>query len=541
MDTLVIVRGPQTGRKFPLTNDRIVLGRQTDSAVCLESQAVSRHHAQVLRIGADYFVEDLGSSNGTYVNGKRISGRVPLIAGDQFELGPYTLALRPAEAPPASDSELIVREQVSATATNTNLFGQDAAHKLQVVLEIAQHLGRTLDFDTLLGKLLDYLLHLFPQADRGMVLLTEGDHLRVQAQRSRRAEDPTAFSYSRTVVKRALDEGIGLLSEDVRSDSRFQASSTITGLKLRSVMCVPLIGSDQRRLGVIQLDHARQSMPFRTEELQLFTAISLQVATVLENAALHFELLREERFRRELALAHDIQQGFLPTEFPQPKDVGYELFARVVPARLVSGDLYDFVQLPDKHLAFFVGDVSGKGMPAALFMVAVRTLCRHLAAECPSPSETLRKLNADIAADNKSAMFVTLAHGIYDPASGETVLASAGHPKPLLRHADGNVEEVPLKNGMLLGCEGVNLNLADYRLVLQPGETLILYTDGFTEARAPDRKAMFDLERLMEALGGPRTALPLRACADYVQGAVERFTDSAELQDDLTILLLRRL
>jgi serine phosphatase RsbU (regulator of sigma subunit) len=541
MYNLVIVRGPHAGRKFALEAERTVLGRQSDSTICLESQAVSRHHAHLLRVGDGYVVEDLGSSNGTFVNGKRVTGRVPLTEQDRLELGPYTLSLRPSAPTPTGEDDYVIRESVSLATTNQSLYGQDAGHKLQVVLDIAQHLGRTLDLDTLLGKLLDYLLRLFPQADRGMVLLTEGDHLRVQAQRSRRAEDPTAYSYSRTIVRHALDQGVGLLSEDVRSDARFQSSQTLSALNLRSVMCVPLIGSDKRRLGAIQLDHAHKGQPFRSEELQLFTAISLQVALVLENAALHAEVLREERLRQELVLAHEIQQGFLTTEFPRPKNVGYELFARVEPARQVSGDLYDFVLLPDGRLAFFVGDVSGKGMPAALFMVAVRTLCRHLAAESDSPAETLRRLNAAIAADNPSAMFVTLAHGLYNPTSGETVLASGGHPKPLLRHADGRVEEVAVTNGMILGCEGVNLRLSDHRLTLEPGDTLALYTDGYTEARAPDKKTMFELPRLMDAFGGPRTALPLKECADEVHAAVERFTGSEELQDDLTLLLLRRL
>src|SRR5437868_14036039 len=148
MDTLVIVRGPQTGRKFSLDTDRTVLGRQSDSTICLESQAVSRHHAHVLRVGDAYFVEDLGSSNGTFVNGKRIAGRVSFTEQDQLELGPYALVLRPVQPAPTTETDFVIREQVSLAPTNVSLYGQDASHKLQVVLEIAQHLGRTLDLET---------------------------------------------------------------------------------------------------------------------------------------------------------------------------------------------------------------------------------------------------------------------------------------------------------------------------------------------------------------------------------------------------------
>src|SRR5262249_49708080 len=151
----------------------------------------------------------------------------------------------------------------------------------------------------------------------------------------------------------------------------------------------------------------------RLEDLHLLTTVSLQVTVVLENAYLHAELMREERLHQELAMAREIQQGFLPSEFDDFKTAGFEMFARVDPEREVCGDQYDFFRLADDRLAFFVGDVSGKGMPAALFMIAVRTLSRHLAASGLSPAETLARLNTALAADNPSAMFVTLAHGIY--------------------------------------------------------------------------------------------------------------------------------
>jgi serine phosphatase RsbU (regulator of sigma subunit) len=542
MDTLVILQGPQPGRQFLLKSDRTILGRQSDCGICLESQAVSRQHAQVLRDNSAYFVEDLGSSNGTYLNGRRLvpHTRVPLTEEDRLELGPYLFGLRPGSRTGQTDPELIIREQVSVALTNQSLYGKNPAHQLQMVLEIAQNLGRTLDMDALLGKLLDQLLRLFPQADRGIVLLKEGDHLTVRAQRSCRAEDPSSRPYSRTIVQRALDDGIGILSEDLRADERFQATATISSLNVRSLLCVPLIGSDKQRLGAIQLDHARQTAPFTMDDLQMLTAVSLQVGLVLENAALHTEVLREERLRQELEMAHDIQQSFLPTEFPDPEKVGFELFARVTPARQVSGDLYDFLTLKDGRLAFFVGDVSGKGMPASLFMVAVRTLSRHLAADGASPADTLARLNTALAADNTSGLFVTLVHGIYQPTTGEVVLASGGHPLPLLRRADGQAEEASIKTGMLLGFAPVDPGLSDGRLTLAPGETLILYTDGYVEGRAPDRKTMFGVDRLREALGGPRTPMSLKACADHAAVAVERFTMSKELQDDLTLFLLRR-
>src|SRR5207249_932024 len=149
-------------------------------------------------------------------------------------------------------------------------------------------------------------------------------------------------------------------------------------------------------------------------------------------------------------------------------------------------------------------------------------------------------LNTALSADNPSGMFVTLAHGVFDPATGEVVLASGGHPPPLLRHADGRVEEIPLNTGRLLGFEEGPLFLTDLRLTLTPGQMLVFYTDGVTEAREPTGKIMFGLERLKRVICGFDNAMPLEACADKTRTTVEEFTHSKELQDDVTMLLLRR-
>lgn len=540
MAELVAIKGPHAGQRFALAGDSALIGRQPDVDVYLDSLAVSRQHARVFRENGSYFIEDVGSSNGTFVNGSRLTTRSPLTERDVVQIGPYVLGLR--GNPPASegDTDHLIRSRVEALPSNHTLFATNAAYKLQVVLEIAQHLGHTLDTDALLNKLLEQLFRLFPQADRGMVLMCGRDHFVVRAQRTRQKGERGDYPYSRTLVRRALDDGVGLLSENVGDDSQLVMSATLLSLKLRSFLCVPLIGWEGKRLGIIQLDCLRQGQAFRHEDLELLTAIGLQVAVVLENVSLHAERLREERLRQELLMARDIQQAFLPTDFAVLGLDGAELFARVHPAREVSGDLYDFFPLPDGRLAFFLGDVSGKGMPAALFMIAVRTLARHLAPSASGPAELLQRLNTALADDNPTALFVTLAHGVYDGRDGSVTLATGGHPPPLLRRADGRVEEFPLRPGMMLGSTPVYPTLPDSRVVLQPGETLILYTDGFTEAFAPDGRTMFGRDRLADVLGGAPTELPLERWAEEASAAVQRFTGQDELQDDQTLLLLRR-
>jgi sigma-B regulation protein RsbU (phosphoserine phosphatase) len=542
MAILLIVQGPDAGRKYSLEAPLTVLGRQADSAICLPAKAVSRQHAQIISSGEAFQIEDLDSSNGTFLNGNRLSPNtpMPLTERDTLEVGPYTFGLRPAPTPAITEHNLIIREKVNAVSINQSVYGPDPAQKLQTVLDISQNLSRTLEIEPLVDKLLEQLMRLFPQADRGMVLLGEPDHLVVRGQRCRHQEDATAHPYSRTIVKKALEEGIGILSDDVRGDARFKGSATITSLEIRSLLCVPLVGPDQKRLGVLQLDRTRSGRAFKMDDLQLLTTIGHQVAIVLDNAALHQEVLQEQRFKQELALAREIQQGYLPTEFNDFRKDGLEVFACVHPARQVSGDLYDLMAGRDGRLAFFVGDVSGKGMPAALFMVAVHTLGRHLAADGGSPSETLARLNKALAADNPSGMFVTLAHGLYEPKTGEVVLASGGHPLPLLRRADGRIEEMTHRTGRLLGYDEGELHLTDAHLQLEPGDLLLFYTDGFTEAREPVKRQMFGVERLKEVVSKFEPSVSLPTCAKRAKAVVDQYTGEPELQDDLTLLLLRR-
>ncbi len=539
MIALVATKGPNAGRRFPLDGDGTLIGRQPDVAVYLDSLSVSRNHARVFSQHGAYFIEDLDSSNGTYLNGVRLKGRAPLTEHDELRIGPYTFHLNAEQPTPTATSDPVIRVSVNASASNQTLFSHNPAYKLQVVLAIAQDLGRALELDPVLGRLLDHLLRLFPQADRGMAVLCDGDRLVVRAQRTRHGGGQTDYPFSRSVVRRALEEGVGLLSEDVGGDRKIQLTATLVSLNLRSFLCVPLIGWEGRRYGVVQLDCLRQGHSFKADDLELLTAVCLQASVVVENAALHAEHLREAQLRQELLFAREIQQAFLPTEFDVLGAGGPEVFARVQPAREVSGDLYDFFPLPDGRLAFFLGDVSGKGMPAALFMIAVRTLIRNLAPSTSGPAELLGRLNAALCADNPTNLYVTLAHGVYDPRDGGVVLALGGHPAPLLRRADGRVEPVNARPGLMIGCAPVAPVYVDKALTLAPGETLILYTDGYTEAFTADRE-MFGVEGLCAALGGPRTAMPLRQCAEEVAAAVARFTGSAELQDDQTLFLLRR-
>jgi serine phosphatase RsbU (regulator of sigma subunit) len=513
-----------------------VIGRTPDTTIQLASNAVSRRHAQLVRKGETWTVEDLGSANGTFHNGRRLQGGQSLADGDEVRICEFVLLFRagPDEERPAPQ----ILERVQAEPTNAALFAENPQQKLQTLLLLAQSLGQTSAVTPLLDKLLEHLLQLFPLADRGLAVMCEGSKLIVRAQRTRRQGDAD-FSFSRTVLRQALDSGAALLSEDVQR-RRFAASSTLSDVEAASLMCVPLLGHDGSRLGAVQLDCTGSGEAFTGEHLRLLTTVCLLAAVALENVALQAVRLREEGLRRELAMGREIQLGFLPTEFAAPPGAGWELHADLQPAKEVSGDLYDFFPLADGRLAFLVGDVSDKGIPAAMFMVKAQTMVRHLAPLSAGPADTLARLNAALTVNNPSSMFLTLAHGIFDSQTGEVVLASCGHPRPLLRKPDGSADEVAMPVGRLLGCFDADPGAADVRFVLRPGQTLVLFSDGYTEAAAPGTRKMLGLEPLKEWLGGPRATLPLAACAEYVAREVRRFIGGGELQDDLTILLLRR-
>lgn len=538
MASLLTVKGPNPGRRYPLDGAATIVGRQPDAGVYLESLAVSRQHARLTSERGSYFVEDLGSSNGTYVNGHRIAGRVQVTDRDSIQIGPYELSLTLDPDSTPSDPNQVIRARIDAQLSNHTLFNQNPAHKLQVVLQIAQDLGNVLDLDPLLGRLLEHLLKLFPQADRGMVVLCEKDRLVARAQRSRVPGD-TEFAFSRTLVRKALDEGAGILSEDGRGDRKVALTETLVSLNLRSFLCVPLLGRDRKPLGAIQLDCLRHAQSFKPEDLEMLAALSLQASAVLQNAAYHAQSLREARLRQEIMMARDVQQQFLPDSFGDAGPTA-ELYARCHPAREVSGDLYDFFRLGDGRLAFFVGDVSGKGMPAALFMIAVRTLARHLAPTVEGAMDFLRRLNEALAEDNPTHLFVTMLFGVYDGTDGSVSLACGGHPPPILRRADGEGEVVAVNAVPMLGQVPVLRRAEDTKLTLGPGDALVLYTDGYFEATAPDGKTQFGVEGVRKAVGGPRAALTLEACAAEVTAEVRRFTGGDELQDDQTMLLLRR-
>ena len=245
----------------------------------------------------------------------------------------------------------------------------------------------------------------------------------------------------------------------------------------------------------------------------------------------------KERIESELKIAHTIQMSFLPKNFPPfPEEEAFDIYATLEPAKEVGGDLYDFFLLDENHLFFSIGDVSGKGVPAALFMAVTKTLMKGIAKQDAMPSETLASVNKELCIDNESSMFVTLLCGIMNFRSGEVLLANAGHNPPLFAPHKGDLRWLSIPPGFLLGI-AEETSYQTITLKLQPGDTLVLYTDGITEAM-DGAQQFFTEDRLFNAVKACGHIAPVDI-AERILSEVRLFTGDEPLSDDRTLLVLR--
>ena len=239
--------------------------------------------------------------------------------------------------------------------------------------------------------------------------------------------------------------------------------------------------------------------------------------------------------QNELDVASQIQQSILPTEFPKHED--YDISAHMEPARNVGGDFFDVMRLDRGRVGLAVADVSDKGVPAALFMMSSRTLLKGAAIGTIDPGQVLREVNELLDAENEAAMFVTVLYAVYDPETGQFKYANGGHNTPLLVHPDGSSDEFPLTGGIALGV-APDLYYEHHSIILAPGDTVFLYTDGVTEAMNADSEE-FGMARLREifATAPPRNAQEANAA---VFEAVGDFAGDTPQSDDITCMTFHR-
>jgi serine phosphatase RsbU (regulator of sigma subunit) len=531
---------PPSGTPFShdCTEPVLVLGRSRSTDITIPDQYLSRLHARLLWDGDGWLLEDLGSHNPTLLNGRPVSGQARVSPGDVLRLGSTLLAVEEAtaeRAPPSGVFKSAVELQPEAKAWDPH-EGEAARRvtaRLKLVNEVHRALAESTDRAAVLERILDSAFtHLEPE-EASVFLRTPAGVLERVA--SRRLPGMTGdFLYSTSLVREVTDRRMAALVDDFGADERFAGAESIMSAGVRSLIAAPLLDGDHC-LGMIALNSRLHVRRFSEEELELLVLLASAAALRLRNLALVEEAARHLLLDKELKLARDVQMTMLPARFPRRAE--FEVAAALRPAQAVGGDLYDCVD-DERRLWLLIGDVSGKGFPAALLMAVTRTLFRTLIRTEPSPAAVLGAMNRELARDNESGMFVTAFAACLAPESGELSFANAGHNRPYVLSPDGSLRRLDEATGIALGVVGTHAYEAG-RLQLSPGEALYLYTDGVTEALAPGRQ-QYSEGRLQRCLRGLAGASAEQVVAQSL-AAVKKFSDSAKQSDDIAILAVRYL
>ncbi len=414
----------------------------------------------------------------------------------------------------------------------------NAADKLRVMLRILEALGRTLDRPELLTNVIDGLLDIFPQAGHAFVLLADGERLVTQVDRDR--HDPERRGkYSTTIVREAMKTRRAILSNDLSLEKPVPLTESIVSSHMRSVVCVPLLSQGLDPLGVIELDAFDREACFGAEDLELLNCVARQVSLSIEYSQLHRRLVQQARLQQELDLARVIQHAFLPHAMPLL--TGYGFWAYYQATGTVGGDYYDFVRLPDGRQVVLLGDVAGKGIPAALMMARLSAICRSaLLGSARNLRLALDSMNREIRAVASEGGFVTLALCVIDPMRHKVTVASAGHMSPILRRNDGTLDE-PAGDAV----RGFPLGFADQPeckttiRTIGPGECVALFSDGITDAMDARQQA-YSIERLRAGIAGMTTTDPA-AVGEALLADVQSHSAGQPQSDDMAMVVFGRL
>ncbi len=324
-----------------------------------------------------------------------------------------------------------------------------------------------------------------------------------------------------------------LLVKDVRRDRRFFPSvDRASGFKTRSILCVPMKVKG-RTIGILEAINPTKGRSFGEEDVELFSAFANQAAIAIENARMHQRLLERQRIEQELAIARQIQQSFLPRVCPRPK--GARFFACNISAKEVGGDFYDFIEIGRGRIGVVVGDVSGKGIPAALYMVKTISEFRNFALLYENADDALFAVNNSLVKKSKFGMFVTLFYLILDLEAKSIRFSNAGGPPLIFREGESDkVRSLKGAGGSPLGIIS-NMGYTQEELSLKKGDLLLSYTDGIVEARDSKGKE-FTLERLKALVRGK--SLEPRRVIDEILREVNAFSKGVAQHDDLTLLAI---
>lgn len=510
----------------------ITLGRATECTVPIRDRYLSRRHAEIVRESHGWLVRDCGSVNGTLLNGTRVAGSAPLHRGDKIVLG---------------DSHVIVEAEEDSYSQLIALDSDSHAKNLAIPLrEVVEETTRANVISTLalrfiedrpMGELFDFILDrvvdvLEPSRTAIALLGPDGTTFTNVLLRRENERDSTDLYISRTLLAEVVGERNVVAFVDASQDERLARAESIVAQNIRSAVCAPLVVGDDV-LGVLYLDFLANRGTVSHDDVALVAQIARFAAAKLETTRLREQAIQKQKLDDELRTAFAIQKRLLPGELPSID--GYSFAAVNRPCRTVSGDYYDVVVRPDGRIYFIMADVSGKGITAALVMASVATAFNIFIRTDPHPADLVRELNATLAPKTAPTKFVTMVVGVLDPVTGAIEFANAGHVAPLVVSRQGvtSHKQTDLVVGLFPVAQYRNQNAS-----LDPGDALVLFTDGVTEAEneIEEQIGPEPVAELVSSLYGASSELILEA----IDRRLQTFCGSAPANDDVTMLALTR-
>lgn len=405
---------------------------------------------------------------------------------------------------------------------------------MRSLVEASKMLNSTLD----LGQLLRLILQVATEntgADRGTIYLVDRQRNEIWS----RVAQGEQMVEIRLPMRQGIAGHVASTGEIVSlanayDDRRFDRSTDVrTGYQTKTMLCMPLRNKESEIIGVFQILNKKTGV-FNEQDAIFLDALSTHAAIALENARLYQEALEKKRLEGEISVARDIQQRLLPGRMPEFR--GFEFAAKNIPTFKVGGDYYDFLSLPDGRLAFAIGDVSGKGVPAALLMSSLRAGFQTQLREDKSLTSVADKLNRLIFHCTSMSSFITFFFGVIHPAKKFIDYINCGHNPPYVLRRDGSLQDLR-EGGLVLGMVD-DAKFARGRLQLAPGETLVAFTDGVTEA-LNKRGRLFSEKKLEKLILKNRSRRP-NEMMETVMSAVLAHIGEAPQSDDITLVVIRR-
>lgn len=529
---------------FPLDRDRIGLGRSSANELCYpDDHGLSRQHLALVRESGSWRVEDLGSKNGTLLNGQKLEKAAPFRPGDRISAGHLVIEFsEPGELGKPEPVMFVEADPFTTTSTTVvakldNVLGAqpEALNATQVMQGTPQmraliKAGRELAGHRPLEELFPLIMDLTMEAvmaGRGILMTLDGSELRVRVARG------DGFKISSMVRDRVLKNKESLLVRDAQLDTALKGQMSIVQQKVRGIIAVPLQTND-RVIGLLYLDSPMAIREFTREDLNLLTVMANVAAIRIEHARLSEVEEAERQMARDMQQAAQIQARLLPSA--PPVLAGLDMAGKTMACRTVGGDYYDFLKFPDGRVGMLVGDVAGKGMPASLLMSSLQARVQVLFEDSADLANKIARLNKTTCQNCPENRFITFFMAVADPASGELAYVNAGHNPPLLVRASGEFEVLE-GGGMILGIMPKAV-YQERRAALLPGDVLVLFSDGVTEAPNPSNEE-FGEQRLAELVCSLRDR-PATEIVDQILQAVISFSEGAPAADDITVVVARR-